>query len=302
MVSDHYEDLVKCGYLEVKLPRKHRKFGRKIWKRRWFILRRKSSQGSHRLEYFRSEDACLNSENKTIVSLETLKSIEKDSKSRTRSDVVKLVFSDTHLFIATDNKEENNMLEWVRLIKKFVLPDPKPTPITQRPDGSYPVTVILTDDSERLGLVGDFLLSISPEHIMLFRTDDGVHENGHPVKQWELDDIPRFRLQKLNHLNDAEKIFIINVARTSLATEGEYHFLTENGREILETVKNHTKQRSRNHDDSPRSSPLGAAVTSSNLSFGIDLSRSRSCSAVSHNSRQSTSDSSNKSTEVNVGS
>ena len=30
MVADNYEDLVKCGYLEMKLPRKHRKFGRQV--------------------------------------------------------------------------------------------------------------------------------------------------------------------------------------------------------------------------------------------------------------------------------
>lgn len=136
MGNDNYEDLVKCGYLEMKLPRKHRKFGRQAWKHKWFILRRKSSQqGYPRLEYFKSEEACFEMKNKTVVDLSALQAIEESNKSKTRKYTFKLAFTDTFIYIAS--ALDNNMKEWVRLIKKLVLPKQNPTIYIPRPEGEF---------------------------------------------------------------------------------------------------------------------------------------------------------------------
>ena len=134
MVNDNYEDLVKCGYLEMKLPRKHRKFGGQAWKSKWFILRRKSSQGYTRLEYFKSEEACYHVRNKTVVDLRALKAVEESTKSRTRKTVCKLAFSDTFMHISSE--DDVDMKEWVVSIKKLVLPSPNPGTCVQRPEGT----------------------------------------------------------------------------------------------------------------------------------------------------------------------
>ena len=135
MVNDNYEDLVKCGYLEMKLPRKHRKFGRQAWKHKWFILRRKSSQGYPRLEYYKSEEACFQIINKTVVDLRALRAVEESNKSKSRKITYKLAFTDTFIHISSDF--QNNMKEWVRLIKKLVLPTPTPTSHIPRPEGKF---------------------------------------------------------------------------------------------------------------------------------------------------------------------
>ena len=54
---------------------------------------------------------------------------------------------------------------------------------------------------------------VTMENLTLYRNDENLHRSTGTVIKWDLDDIPRFRLQKLNHLNDSEKIFIVNVAR-----------------------------------------------------------------------------------------
>ena len=79
--------------------------------------------------------------------------------------------------------------------------------------GSFPVTVINTKDSEFLKIAGDCLLAVSLQHLSLYKLDLHMRAGTIPIAKWDLDDIPRFRLQKLNQLNDAEKIFIINLAR-----------------------------------------------------------------------------------------
>lgn len=80
------------------------------------------------------------------------------------------------------------------------------------------MTVINTGDSERMRLAGEYLLVVTNEHLSLHHApiDGGFTNRNRPAVTWHLDDIPRFRLQKLNHLNDAEKIFIINLARYAL--------------------------------------------------------------------------------------
>ena len=67
--------------------------------------------------------------------------------------------------------------------------------------------MINTEDSQYLNLAGDYVLTVTDEQIRLYRSDSTQ------VAQWDLDDIPRFRLQKLHQLNDSEKIFIVNLAR-----------------------------------------------------------------------------------------
>ena len=86
-----------------------------------------------RLEYHKSEESCLHAQNKTVVDLKTLIKIEPMAKSRSRCNSTKLVFTDTFICLATDN--DNNMKEWIRLIKKLVLPEPKPTPRLHRQPG-----------------------------------------------------------------------------------------------------------------------------------------------------------------------
>ena len=75
--------------------------------------------------------------------------------------------------------------------------------------GLFSVTIVCTEDSESLSLAGDYFLSVSPEHLKLYKKDEVRNLR----IQWHLEDIPRFRLQRLCHLHDGEKIFIINVAR-----------------------------------------------------------------------------------------
>eukprot|EP00111_Clytia_hemisphaerica_P018671 TCONS_00055192-protein len=286
MGTDNFEDLVKCGYLEMKLPRKHRKFGRQVWKRKWFILRRKSNQGNLRLEYHKSEESCMTVQNKTVVDLKSMVKIE-SCKSKSRTISFKLTFNDTFIILSTDNP--NAMKEWVKMIKKLVLP---PEPIYQprltTGAGSFPVTVINTKDSEFLKIAGDCLLVVNIQHLSLYKLDIHMRASKLPIAKWDLDDIPRFRLQKLNQLNDAEKIFIINLARRGQGAENELQFLTLNGREILETVKQNTRQRTRLIDESPRSTPVNddRDATESSSSFGgFNDSRSRSCSGRSQTAR-----------------
>eukprot|EP00794_Sanderia_malayensis_P019181 gene19181-21103_t len=270
-------DLVKCGYMEMKLPRKHRKFGAKVWRQKWFTLRRKSHQKhkQNRLEYHKSEDSCLRGKHTTIIPLHNLVGID-IATSKTHENVFKLIFRDgiKALFFSTTN--HSDLQEWTRIIRKLIFPEPKTVTVLHgaHPIGFYPVTIVCTDDSDRLSLAGDFLLSVSPEHLKLFKQSNQIS----PVMQWHLEDIPRFRLQRLCHLHDSEKIFIINVARTSQNGDGEFQFLTQKGREILESVKSHTRRlhRGRTHEDSLRSTT--PREPSSLSSSAILDSRSRSSS------------------------
>ena len=76
--------------------------------------------------------------------------------------------------------------------------------------------------------------------------------------------------------------------RRGQGAENELQFLTLNGREILETVKQNTRQRTRLIDESPRSTPVNddRDATESSSSFGgFNDSRSRSCSGRSQTAR-----------------
>ena len=71
-------------------------------------------------------------------------------------------------------------------------------------------------------------------------------------------------------------LLLVFYFRTSQTCEGEFHFLTESGRQLLETVKSQTKQRCRVNDDSPRSTPEASNVHVSNTTLE---SNNQSCSS-----------------------
>jgi len=91
-----------------------------VWKRKWFILRRKSWQGDPRLEYHKSEESCLTIQSKTVVDLKSILKVE-PCCSKSRMVSFKLIFNDTFIILSCDS--ENSMKEWMKMIKKLVLPD-----------------------------------------------------------------------------------------------------------------------------------------------------------------------------------
>jgi len=106
--------------------------------------------------------------------------------------------------------------------------------------------------------------------------------------------------------------FFSSSFRKGQGVEYEIQFLTQNGREILETCKSNTMQRRQQIDESPRSTPVNDEcrdVTESSSSLGLsDRSRSRSCSGRSQtvsttstmNSEKYTEESDNHSERSNV--
>ena len=69
--------------------------------------------------------------------------------------------------------------------------------------GLYEVNVIPTEDSDRLELAGNYL-----KYLCLHSA-----KTGERVFQWELDHLPRFRLQRLSHLQDLDKVLTFQAAR-----------------------------------------------------------------------------------------
>ena len=67
--------------------------------------------------------------------------------------------------------------------------------------GLYEVNVIPTEDSDRLELAGSYLMTVRKEYLCLHSA-----KTGERVFQWELDHPPRFRLQRLSHLQDLDKV------------------------------------------------------------------------------------------------
>ena len=102
-----------------------------IWKRKWFVLRRKSPRGQPRLEYYLTEKACSDGKHHTTISLEHLVSVSR-AHSRTHSYSFLLVGVEIKLFLSADNEKET--LEWIQLIKELVLPEPKMYPSVQGGD------------------------------------------------------------------------------------------------------------------------------------------------------------------------
>ncbi|XP_020897867.1 insulin receptor substrate 1 [Exaiptasia diaphana] len=126
-----YEDLVKCGYLEMKLPRKQRKMTQKVWKRKWFVLRRRSKYGQTRLEYYHSEKACIDNRHKTIIPLCGVRNID-NVHSRTHQHAFQIAAPEIRIFLSGDNRLDTD--EWVRLMKELVLPEPKMFPSVEGGD------------------------------------------------------------------------------------------------------------------------------------------------------------------------
>ncbi|KAK3751290.1 hypothetical protein QZH41_012200, partial [Actinostola sp. cb2023] len=99
-------------------------------------------------------------------------------------------------------------------------------------EGLYEVSVIRTEDSERIGLTGDYLITVRKEYLCLHSTKTGTN-----VMEWELEHLPRFRLQRLSQLQDIDKVLVIMAGKGCKSGEGEFHFLSRQGREILESIK-----------------------------------------------------------------
>ena len=74
--------------------------------------------------------------------------------------------------------------------------------------GLYEVNVIPTEDSDRLELAGNYLMTVRKEYLCLHSA-----KTGERVFQWELDHLPRFRLQRLSHLQDLDKVLTFQAAR-----------------------------------------------------------------------------------------
>ncbi|XP_032232689.2 docking protein 2 [Nematostella vectensis] len=287
-----YEGLVKCGYLEMKLPRKQRKVTHKVWKRKWFVLRRKSKRGNTRLEYYHSEKACIEGKHRTVIPLDKVTGIH-CAHSRTHTQCFLIAAIETKIFLSGENELET--YEWIRLMKELVLPEPKMMPLVQGGDifGLYEVTIERTDDSERLNLVGEYLVTVRKNFLCLHNI-----KSGEKVLEWELEFLPSFRLVRLSYLQDMDKLLVIKAAKGCKTGEGEYHFLTRQGREILETIKCQThrlymlRHRHGNEATNRRHSVDSAACTRSSgndtndsmtSSYETD-SRGRSISTSSHQS------------------
>lgn len=67
-------------------------------------------------------------------------------------------------------------------------------------------------------------------------------KTGERVQEWELDHLPRFRLQRLSHLQDLDKVLTFQAGRGCKTGEGHFKFLTQRGREILDCVKLQTQK------------------------------------------------------------
>ena len=74
--------------------------------------------------------------------------------------------------------------------------------------GLYEVNVIRTEDSDRLQLEGNYLMTVRKEYLCLH-----CARTGKRVLEWELDHLPRFRLQRLSHLQDLDKVLTFQAAR-----------------------------------------------------------------------------------------
>ena len=74
--------------------------------------------------------------------------------------------------------------------------------------GPYEVNVNPTEDSERLERTGNYLMTVRKEYLCLHSA-----KTGERVLEWELEHLPRFRLQRLSHLQDLDKVLTFQAAR-----------------------------------------------------------------------------------------
>ena len=101
------------------------------WKRKWFVLRRKSKYGLTRLEYYHSEKACVDGKHKTVIPLCGVRNIN-HVHSRTHRYAFQIAAHEIKIFLSGDNELDTQ--EWVRLMKELVLPEPKMFPSVQGGD------------------------------------------------------------------------------------------------------------------------------------------------------------------------
>ena len=112
--------LVCLGVKELKML-----INLQVWKRKWFVLRRKSPQGKARLEYYSSERSCTEGRNRTIITLDGITEIVR-AQSRTHVHPIQIVSKEVKIFLAGDDEQDSQ--EWLKLMKELVLPEPKMFP------------------------------------------------------------------------------------------------------------------------------------------------------------------------------
>ena len=72
----------------------------------------------------------------------------------------------------------------------------------------FQVTVMNTNDSKRLQIVGDYYLSVEPKFLCLHDIETGA-----TTMQWNLQYLPRFKLRKVNRFQDLDMILVIWASR-----------------------------------------------------------------------------------------
>lgn len=234
----NYDGIVKCGILEIKLPRKQRKVTKKAWKTKWFVLRRQTICGNARLEYYQSEIACLQGHNKHCISLQKITSIAESKSSQTHLNVFEMIIQKNNYFFSANSPDECS--EWIYMIKDLTLPkDITNVPISLQGNESshelFQVTVVNNKDSERLKIVGNYFLSVQHKFLCLHDIETGA-----VTTQWNLQYLPRFNLRKVSKLQDLDMILVIWASRDCKSRHGEYQFLTRQGKEIMNTIKMET--------------------------------------------------------------
>lgn len=234
----NYDGIVKCGNLEFKLPRKQRKVTKKAWKKKWFVLRRQTLCGNARLEYYRSEISCLQGQNKRCIPLQELTSVAEGKSSRTHTNIFEVVIHKNKYFFSANSL--NECAEWISMIKDVTLPKGvKPVPVAlqgnQDDNDLFQVSVVNTKDSERLQIVGDYFLSVQHRFLCLHDIQTGA-----VTTQWNLQYLPRFNLKKVSKLQDFDMILVIWASRDCKSRQGEFQFLTRQGKEIMNAIKMET--------------------------------------------------------------
>jgi hypothetical protein len=90
------------------------------WKKKWFVLRRQTSGGSARLEYYRSEITCLNGQCKHWIPLKDITSVAEGKSSRTHTNIFEIIVGKNRYVFSVDSLTER--AEWISMIKDITLP------------------------------------------------------------------------------------------------------------------------------------------------------------------------------------
>ena len=95
-------------------------FSPQAWKKKWFVLRRQTTSGSARLEYYRSEMTCLNGQCKRWIPLNDISSVSEGKTSRTHTNIFEIVVDKKKYVFSVDSLDER--AEWISMIKDITLP------------------------------------------------------------------------------------------------------------------------------------------------------------------------------------